>query len=311
VYEHVAPEQLAGGLTVVQAISLHVPGRSLPDHLPSAGEDFPAPAHLAPLRRRAMTIIVLPNGKLRLADDLPPDALATDSIVYRYDPEHGEYFLIGPEERIRPETVEDFSSVYAIPTFFGLDAALGDYAERRARYGHYADLKFVWRDANRLMFMPKPERHMRRSLEDFLDVSLRDAADVLPEQNVDEDHPADLRISFSHTNRVAFVEIKWLGKSSAPNGSSVTEYSESRAKAGARQLAEYLDSHYVRAHGKILMGYLVVFDARRRNVSPATTSVSRADGLHYEHRDIDYDADLLARPDFAAPRRMFMEPICA
>jgi hypothetical protein len=312
IYEYVAPEQLTGGMTIVYAVSLHDPTVPLPDHFPAGDQDLSAPDQLADIRPRSVTIIILPNGYLRVATEDPdPRTLARDAVVYRYDPEHGEYFLIGDQETVRPEGVEDFLSVYAIPTFFGLDAALRGYAERRARYGQYADLKLVWRDHQRLMLLPKPERHMRRSLEDFLDVSLRDVADVLPEQNVDEEHPIDLRIVFSHTNRVALIEIKWLGKSAPLGEATTTTYTAARAKRGAQQLADYLDAHYVRAHGKILLGYLVVFDARRWNVEAATTSVTRADGFHYEHGEIDYDSAILAREDFAAPHRMFMEPICA
>jgi hypothetical protein len=311
IYEYVAPEQITGGLTIVSALSLQTPGAPLPDHLPTFGQDIARPEELAALRPHTLTLIILPNGRLLVAGaDPDPRELARDALVYRYDAGQGEYFLIGEDVAVRPDSVEDFLSVYAIPTFFDLEGALREYGSRRARHGHYADLKLAWRDPCRLMFLPKPERHMRRSLEEYLDVSLRDVAEVLPEQNVDEEHPVDIRVHFSHTNRVALIGIKWLGKSAKVDGSSTTTYSASRAREGAQQLADYLDVHYVRAHGKVLMGYLVIFDARRRNINADTASVSHDDGFHYEHQEIEYDPLTLAREDFASPRRFFMEPVC-
>src|SRR5882672_2316217 len=125
IYEFVAPEQLTGGLTVVSAICLQVPGAPLPDHLTSDGQDITQPAQLAELRPHTVTLIILPNGRLRIAHaDRDPDELARDAVVYRYDPAHGEYFLIGDQETVRPDGVEDFLSVYAIPTFFDLEGAL-------------------------------------------------------------------------------------------------------------------------------------------------------------------------------------------
>jgi len=129
IYEYIAPEQLTGGLTIVHAINLHDPGAALPEHFPIGARDLTAPAQLAELRPASITLIILPNGYLRIAEDDPdPRSLAPDAVVYRYDPEHGEYFLIGDQETVRPESVENFLSVYAIPTFFALEAALREYA---------------------------------------------------------------------------------------------------------------------------------------------------------------------------------------
>src|SRR4051812_23884938 len=66
IYAHLAPEQLGGGLTVVHALGLYEPGRPLPDGLPDSGDEVAVPSDLADVHLEALTIILLPNRRLRV-----------------------------------------------------------------------------------------------------------------------------------------------------------------------------------------------------------------------------------------------------
>lgn len=150
---------------------------------------------------------------------------------------------------------------------------------------------------------------MRRSLTQFLRSVLR-TANVQPEQNVDETHPVDIHVSFLMTSQHAIIEIKWLGKSVKPDGShDGTAYPQSRALAGAKQLAEYLDSTHQSSPHHGARGYLVVFDGRRAGLADGVTELEAANALHYENADITYSPDYSAnRDDFDPPMRMFLYP---
>jgi hypothetical protein len=149
---------------------------------------------------------------------------------------------------------------------------------------------------------------MRRSLHSFLTNRLRDA-EVLPEQNVNERNPADLKITWSFTRSQALIEIKWLGKSRNPEKKMVEHYDQ-RACDGADQLADYLDKYRTSNPIVDARGYLVVIDGRRRSLNKETTTVSREDGMYYENREIEFNPKHHeVRTDFERPIRMFAEPV--
>ncbi len=155
---------------------------------------------------------------------------------------------------------------------------------------------------------------MRRSLESYLEATLRltKGVELRPEQNVDETKPVDLKVTFTHANRRALIEIKWMGDS-APRPGETGAHHKFRTRAatdGAKQLANYLDLDKPRSTEQIVTGYLVVFDARRGGLKLDTTEIDSKHGMQYEQQEIDFDPKILSRPDFAPPRRMFMEPVC-
>ena len=122
-------------------------------------------------------------------------------------------------------------------------------------------------------------------------------------------YPVDMKVTFNFSNRLALIEIKWLGSSIKPNGKLVSHF-DSRARSGAKQLADYLVKNRKQAPTHITRGYLVVFDGRRRRIKKHPKSIDNEDGGHYRHREIKfdpkYDEEL---DDFETPIRMFMEPI--
>lgn len=59
------------------------------------------------------------------------------------------------------------------------------------------------------------------------------------------------------------------------------------------------------------MGYLVVFDLRRKSAKEDITQIDVANGHWYENKEIIYDPQYhVIRKDFAPPTRMFITPQC-
>jgi hypothetical protein len=161
-----------------------------------------------------------------------------------------------------------------------------------------------------MFFRSKPERKMRQSLTQYLKIRLRGNIEVRPEQVVDESHPVDIKVTWFLSNRLALIEIKWLGKSRNAR-SLTTSYSIGRARKGARQLADYIDGNASQAPIHVSRGYLVVIDGRRYGLNINVASVNHKRGMYYANSEISYNPKFhKLRPDFEEPIRMFAEPIC-
>jgi hypothetical protein len=119
-----------------------------------------------------------------------------------------------------------------------------------------------------------------------------------------------VKVTWMLTNRLALIEVKWLGKSISASGKT-TMYSQARANSGAKQLASYLARNKQHAPSHITVGYLVIIDGRRRNVNATSRTVGYEDGMYFRHRDLTFTPPLdETRRDFASPIRMFAEPVC-
>ena len=260
---------------------------------------------------------VLDNYSFRYScvDELPDFENFQDvAVMYRHDSErehiHGRQFAV-EVPRVSPV----LSSNFAEPTLSGLDNALKQYRSVAGEKG-CPKLKEVWErgwDGPRLVLVNRPENIMRDSLKHHLSTLLGSTASVKPEQNTDETKPVDIRIEWFGSDASALIEIKWIGRSTArartPGGADFTDYDEGRAKSGARQLSDYLDREQKHSRTLKPMGYLVVFDARRRNVGGPDDRLSRDDALHFENAEIKFDPDFAAlRDDFTPPVRFFMRP---
>ncbi len=316
VYQWVAPERLSGGVTVFRTLDPAL--RPVESH---GSVPLTRYESLPEIARRELTIQLLDPGP-SLVWDRRVDAttLPPETVAYEYRGPGDEYlWAAGVSDRVEPIT--SYPSEFAVPTFFRLDTALESYAIDLARYstcfilsGERPDeLKGIWRDAKRIFLRAKPEATMRRSLEQFLRIALRDhqsIGDVRPEQNVDESKPVDLRVTWRLSNKVALIEIKWLGESLGDNGEHTT-YTEARARDGSVQLADYLDRNMPRSATEVVVGYLVVFDARRSGLTEGLTEISERAGRAYAMAEIEFETSILGRPDFALPKRFFLEPVCA
>jgi len=233
-------------------------------------------------------------------------------VVYRLH-QSVEIFAIAGADVVVDKVVEGAVSQFFINYFSSLTEALLAYRDTMARTSKCHLLRLAWAHENRIWFSTKPEFRLRRSLCNFLYASLRyDDIDLRPEQNVDESHPVDIKIIWRMDRRTAIIEVKWIGKSIDSASKKVTaNYSDVRARSGARQLAKYLEAHRQEAPQEDTRGYLVVFDCRRHRVKPADTDVETIKGMYYANREIVFNPQYhKTRNDFDEPIRIFLEPIC-
>jgi hypothetical protein len=147
---------------------------------------------------------------------------------------------------------------------------------------------------------------MQRSLWRYLRNTMRGTNRVVEidrEQPVDGRRPPDIKITWSQTKRIALIEVKWMGQSVNDVGTGISSFAtdESDANEGAQQLADYLDANFRRSPQHQTKGYLVVFDARRRNLGFSTAELSYDDAMEYLMREIEWAPDHSNRHDFATP----------
>lgn len=235
-------------------------------------------------------------------------SMSKHAVVYHHF-KNVEKFVVNEVEFKLFNVISSYGSVFCKPTFTDLATALDRYRAHTAANSSCEILKAAWNEPARWFLKQKPERIMRKSLNQFLSNVLVDA-EVRPEQNVDETHPVDIKVTFSLTELRAIIEIKWLGESVDETGKISTGYAQGRAVDGSHQLAKYLDSSHQWAPGMKTRGYLVVFDARRKGLASGLSSLPSSDALHYKDADIVYTKDYHAeRTDFARPVRMYMFPV--
>lgn len=239
-------------------------------------------------------------------------AIIETGIVYRLQ-QSVETFSINGASMPVPKVIPDAVSQFCLNYFTDLRAALNAYRNSMARTSKCHILQDAWADDNRLWFVPKPEYRLRKALHNYLYSYLRhDDIDLREEQNVDDSHPVDIKIVWRMENRSAIIEVKWLGKSIEPNSRKTTKtWTDVRARTGAKQLAEYLESHRQQAAKEDTRGYLVIFDCRRKGLKATDTTIARAGGFYYDKREIRFEPEYhKERDDFDEPIRMFLEPVC-
>ena len=320
VYEHVPPEKVEGTLVVVCPVGDDATTSSVVDE-GTTGNGVTQTVvtrvehlvvELEPQGQPTVNVLeILHGGRLRLYSnvaELDYRALSQRSIVYVFQNSHETFYIAGDVREVVNPTRGVHPSVYAIPTFRALEDALQDYYVKFVRYCGCRILATVWTSDARLVFKNRPERTMRRSLAQFLQVALRGGAIVREEQNVDESHPVDIRITWQLATRIALLEIKWLGDSLTRNR-GLLRYRDARANEGARQLVDYLEAEAVQTPTQYRTGYLVVYDGRRRGVQLDTDALTLEVARYYAGRSVVYDPPHHElRSDFAIPFHMFMEP---
>lgn len=306
-YAHLEPETITGTLFVVCRIR----GETATDtrqFVKGGVEQVFRHINRLPTRVHRVTVVEVEGGVFRVWEGVDFDEVqaSVTGLVYCYRARQ-EFFVVKGTQHMVRNPAPIHASVFSRPTFSSLRDALLDYSNRLIRTSACFIFREVWSDPGRLYFKPKPEWLMRRSLHQFLMITLRDTS-VLAEQSVDESHPVDIRVAWTLTNREAIIEIKWLGKSRS--GRRVTaDHSEARAREGAEQLANYLIASHQSAPGRDIRGYLVVIDGRRGSPSSRDAAKSRARVMRYARREIEYDPEYhKIRVDFDVPIRMYAEP---
>jgi hypothetical protein len=312
-YQHVDPERIQGQVLVFQAVNPT-------DATPIQGNERPIDfAALANQNVQDLIIEIGADGRpyARALGARTKEQIAAKAVVYHYQGSH-EAFLAGGERRPVPRYDLSARSQFSVPTFSNLREALQRFARENVRESTCYVFRQAWKDENRLFLIAGPESLMRDSLTQFLSNRIGGDHDVWPEQKVNERNPVDIRVQPRfQTNRLMLIEIKWMGDCADDKGHVTWRPRDSRAQEGADQLAEYLDQQRRTAPSHVIQAYYVIIDARRRNlpedaVNPGT--ITRADGLYYEDRDIVFDpAPHLTRnpADFDTPYRMFARPVCS
>jgi len=304
-YQHFAPDGHNESLMVFRVLE----GRPAP--ITSGGFECTSVAEVVNKVVGPCAIQLLPSGAFMLWANCiaDPIELSLSAVVYSFH-QGTEHFHANKESKVIVKLIPGRSSNFALPTFSSLRDALAAYRDNMVRTSSCEILNTAWYEPTRLFFKAGPEETIRRSLTRFLKITFTGGAEVRPEQIVDESHPVDIKVTWFMTNRLALIEIKWLGKSRDVSKVKAI-YSESRARAGAKQLADYMDANKIQAPVHETRGYLVIVDARRAKLTVGRTEISRKDGLKYATSEIAYKPKYHeARNDFDPPIRMFVDPIC-
>jgi hypothetical protein len=240
-----------------------------------------------------------------------------DNIIYVFEQNKEKFFVKSKEIDI---TIRPFGSRYS-DEFYELEQQLNNYCLHKIRYSSCPIFNDSWSSNKRIFFKGGgkdiPEKYMQESLQNFIkDLSIFKGKigqfEPTREHNLDGRKPVDIIVRWEKSNRIALVEIKWMGKS-IDNGRFKSEHNNSRANDGFRQLKEYFDLAKRDNPNKLVKCYLVVIDARRWKTNEQTTTISYTNGMYYENKKIELDEDKkyhLTYKNISVPIRMFVEPIC-
>lgn len=309
-YKHVEPERIQGQVIIFEFVTT---GDSSPS--PMSSEPTVDFAGLANQAINDLILEVTGDGRVhvrRLATESTLEELAKNAVVYLYKA-GTEVFLAGSQSKTVTRYDPSARSQFCVPTLADLREALQRYATENVRESTCYIFQTVWHTASRLFLEAGPEATMRRSLTQFLRNRIGGDHDVMPEQNVNEKNPVDIRVTpkFSN-NRMMLIEIKWLGDSVATDGHITASHRDARAQEGAEQLAKYLDDQRQFAPSHVIQGYYVIIDARRRNLHEGASTITSTDGMYFEDKEIAFQpAPHETRQDFDRPYRMFARPICS
>ena len=306
IHEQLAYELIVDGLTVLVGLA--------GDYRPlSVDESIEiSPGQLPQFVAGGATIQVLATGRLLLlprATD--PMQYADEALVYSW--QVSDYFVIAGQLRpVRNPT--SFPSIWGTPTFFELDAALTHYRDNIAPYCMCPHLENVWDDPGRRWLLKnKPEATFQECLYYYFHHTIRgyEKIEIRREQPAGGLKPPDLKITWSLTSRIAYVEVKWMGASVHATQKRISwEPGEKEATDGAAQLAGYLDSNRPEALNHQTKGYLAVFDCRREGIEYGTTSLTSDQANYFRTREVNYAPDYAStRNDFAPPYRFFLLPL--
>ena len=234
------------------------------------------------------------------------------TFVYEYS--NCQDVFITKEKRHFIPNVSGGDSCFTISTYKELDEALTQYKISVAKCANCSLINKAIYDENRIFFNAGPEHFLRDSLYNFLNTRLRgDNIEIRPEQIVNTTRPVDIKVTWgNNSNHLALIEIKWLGKSIKKDPFELaTSYTESRANDGAKQLVDYLEGNKVQVPNHNTVGYLVVYDLRRKKTNINTITINKENGLYYQNREIEYKPQYeILRDDFHKPIRFFIEPRC-
>lgn len=267
-------------------------------------------------------IQIFNDGKLILWENEDPNSLIgrVDALTYFFNSNKEYFYAYNAKIDITTYPVGSRFATHYIE----LKEALGTYSVERIFHSSCPHFFGVWYDANRIFLRGEgsgkniPEEFIQKSLHEFLTIflSLRGVSiEVLREFNVggEKPKPVDIRIQWKEANRIALIEVKWLGTVKGSDGKIAYNHDNSKANAGIIQLKGYYDSALRDMPATIIKPFLVVIDGRRKNLTETTTTISYADGMFYKDVDLVIDDDKKFHESiigFEPPIRMFSAPKC-
>lgn len=263
-----------------------------------------------------LAIQVFSDDRLMMWNEADETLLRNNHSVVTYIFRNNEELFIAKGNEV-PISIYPFGSRFATQ-YFELLEALDDFKTSIVYRSSCPLLMKAWFDAKLIFFAgggkDLPETHLQASLHHFLKIRLRGIRLVLRELNVVDEsgRPVDIAIYWGEANRMALLEMKWLGKSKHPDGRLSTEYTQSHVNKGLFQLKGYLDTAHNNMPTTIIEALLVIIDGRRSHTNVHTVSVNSADGLHFEKKELPVAAGrqyFNDQPGFHRPIRMFAAPI--
>jgi hypothetical protein len=306
-YHSIEPERIQGEIRIIRFVDQNRPPDFNYGNVPILD-----PASLANHSIQDLNLELRIDGKLYVVDTKTSiQEIAQFGIVYKYKAAIEEFFaktISHQVMRLDPSSLSQFS----VPTLSDLRDALRMYARENVLESTCPIFSKSWLDGTTRLFFKagRPEDDMRDSLLQFLNNRIGSDHDVWPEQKVNTRNPVDIRVQPKFANnRLMLIEIKWLGKSSQPDDHITARHGIPRALEGAEQLANYLDEQRASAPGRVIHGYYVIIDGRRKNLRGGETTISKSDGLFYESEEIAFSPEYhKVRQDFDPPYRMFARP---
>lgn len=263
--------------------------------------------------------IQLKEGNLYLWSNFnETDIIKSDTaLIYKFE-NNRESFIANSKEI---DVTEQYFGSRFSNEFWELNNFLEKYSIQKIRHSSCPIFNESWYDQNRIFFKGGgkdiPEKFMQSSLKNFID-DIRIFKGEVGQFENDREHtlgsarPVDLIVKWEKSNRIALIEIKWLGKSKN-DGKITSTHANSRANEGYYQLKEYYELAKRDNPTKIIKCYLVVIDGRRWQTNENTTSISHSNGMHYATKELVIDNDKQywkTFPNIEKPIRMFVEPIC-
>ena len=310
IYRHIEPSHFNGQIVVFYDFSDSI------DFIPDKKEEF---YDKGALNTHHGNIIF----KIRNEDELPlywyncrdsdvTELLSTSENFIAYVFEDKKEKFIVNQKKIIIRNQFSCPSIFALQYHY-LNEALSAYKNKRIKNVSCEHFKRCWYDEKRIYFKNKPEKTIQKSLKEFIISRVR-GVKVNREFNLNASKPVDVRVYWREANRTALIELKWLGQSLKKDGSIGTLYSNCRANQGMKQIKEYIDLNSADNPVTIAKGYLIVIDARRKNVkSTKVSTISRENGFFYAGKELIIDENIQywkSIPNIAKPIRMFVEPIC-
>lgn len=228
-FTYIDPEQITGRLFVFKNLTVKgsagefAAQASAQDRIEAISISSLAQSYTTEMRCGDVVVQLCDDGHFEISEVTDADLrkLADSGIVYEYSQRKDYVWCKDKRDLIPNPFGTTHASTFAIPTFRTLREALEGYKVQMVRQSSCQLLSEAWENGpscKRLFFRSAPEHLMRDSLTQFLKSTLRDVAEIRPEQVVDTSHPVDVKVTWGLGHKLALIEIKWLGKSRSEKG---------------------------------------------------------------------------------------------